>query len=453
MYYSMDDTNRSDEFCKWLDTFRGRDLTQLEVLGLRIGIENHYRNIYHGWCQTTKTKTTVENESIRNAVMDLFEPRPVLPPFSDSEKRERERPVKGIAMAPQKQKRVVIVEHRVETVADIIAMIEAYPLAEGIEYGNIDMAPLHRIRDELIELEEMIGLESLKRSIVDQLLYFIQDFNDEKDKGDMGLGGLGLDISATDGGGDYKHVVLFGPPGTGKTEVARLIGRMYSKLGILKNGVFKKVVRSDLIAGYVGQTAIKTRAVINECLGGVLFIDEAYSLATDDQFSSECIDTLCEALSDHKDNLMVIVAGYEEPMKRVFFKANPGLESRFIWRFKMPGYNAKELKSIFEKKVSHAGWEISSGVPSSSLSSSSSSLQKWFDDKMKHFAHFGRDIEMLFIYTKVSHSRRIYASSSSSLEKKKITIDDLDEGFRLFRENSFHEESVSSRTSISMMYI
>jgi hypothetical protein len=195
-----------------------------------------------------------------------------------------------------------------------------------------------------------------------------------------------------------------------------------------------------LIAGYVGQTAIKTRAVINECLGGVLFIDEAYSLATDDQFSSECIDTLCEALSDHKDDLMVIVAGYEEPMKRVFFKANPGLESRFIWRFKMPGYNAKELRGIFEKKVSHAGWDISS-----------TPLQQWFDDKMKHFAHFGRDMEMLFIYTKVSHSRRIYASSSSS--KRKITIADLDEGFRLFLENSFHEESVSSRTSISMMYI
>jgi len=201
-----------------------------------------------------------------------------------------------------------------------------------------------------------------------------------------------------------------------------------------------------LIAGYVGQTAIKTRAVINECLGGVLFIDEAYSVAADDQFSSECIDTLCEALSDHKDDLMVIVAGYEEPMKRIFFKANPGLESRFIWRFKMPGYSAKELCDIFEKKVVKSGWNWDLRLMSPSP------LQKWFDDKIKHFVHFGRDIEMLFIYTKVSHSRRIYGCASSADHKKRsITMADLDEGFRLFRENSFHEESATSRTS--MMYI
>jgi Cdc6-like AAA superfamily ATPase len=440
----MDELDRP--FCQWLETFRGRNLTRVELLGLRLGIENHYRSVYHDWykpepninlglnfkssndfykkCmgQVSQVEVAPEVAFVRS---EFFEPQPI----------QEKKVTVPIPTTPQK--RVVVVEHRVECIADILSMIEAYPLIEGVEYSNIDVAPLHQIRDELREIEDMIGLDTLKRSIVDQLLYFIQDLNGERNVGGVGVGVAG-GVGAT---GDYKHIVLFGPPGTGKTEVARLIGRMYSKLGVLKNGVFKKVVRGDLIAGYVGQTAIKTRAVINECLGGVLFIDEAYSLATDDQFSSECIDTLCEALSDHKDDLMVIVAGYEEPMKRVFFKANPGLESRFIWRFKMPGYNAKELRGIFEKKVSHAGWDISS-----------TPLQQWFDDKMKHFAHFGRDMEMLFIYTKVSHSRRIYASSSSS-SKRKITIADLDEGFRLFLENSFHEESVSSRTSISMMYI
>ena len=446
----MDEPDQDKVFCQWLETFRGRDLMNVELLGLRLGIEKHYRSVY-GLLQAPKPELNLNIKSTEDFYIkcidsvsaplvervpapvveraplvepmkpyDLFDPRPVI-----YEKKTIIEPVPP-------QKRVVIVEHSIENIADILAMIESYPMTEDVEYGIIDMAPLHRIRDELRELEEMIGLDSLKRSIVDQLLYFIQNLNDDNDESKKSVvGGVGV--------GDYKHIVLFGPPGTGKTEVARLIGRMYSKLGVLKKGIFKKVVRGDLIAGYVGQTAIKTRNVINECLGGVLFIDEAYSIATDDQFSSECIDTLCEALSDHKDDLMVIVAGYEDPMKRVFFKANPGLESRFIWRFKMPGYSAKELKGIFEKKVLTAGWTL---VPSSS------SLQKWFDDKMKHFAHFGRDIEMLFIYTKVSHSRRIYGSAAP---KRNITMADLDKGLQLFLDNSFHEETSSSR--ISMMYI
>jgi SpoVK/Ycf46/Vps4 family AAA+-type ATPase len=116
---------------------------------------------------------------------------------------------------------------------------------------------------------------------------------------------------------DYMHTVIYGPPGTGKTEVAKIIGKIYSNMGILGKNIFKKVTRSDLVAGFLGQTAIKTKDVIKESLGGVLFIDEAYSLGNNekkDSFSKECIDTLCEALSDHKDNLMVIIAGYENEL-------------------------------------------------------------------------------------------------------------------------------------------
>ena len=116
----------------------------------------------------------------------------------------------------------------------------------------------------------------------------------------------------------------------------KIIGKIFSKLGILSKKYFKKVTRADLIAGYLGQTAIKTRDVINEAKGGVLFIDEAYALGNPekrDSFAKECIDTLCEGLSDNKDNLMVIIAGYEKELKDCFFSYNQGLDSRFNWRF------------------------------------------------------------------------------------------------------------------------
>ena len=117
------------------------------------------------------------------------------------------------------------------------------------------------------------------------------------------------------------HTVIYGPPGTGKTEIAKIIGAIFAKLGVLNKKQFKKVTRADLIAGYLGQTALKTRDVIKEALGGVLFIDEAYALGNPekkDSFAKECIDTL-RTISEHKDQLMVIIAGYEEELKKAFF--------------------------------------------------------------------------------------------------------------------------------------
>jgi SpoVK/Ycf46/Vps4 family AAA+-type ATPase len=190
----------------------------------------------------------------------------------------------------------------------------------------------------------MIGMKELKNNIVDQILYFVQELHKNKDST-----------------GDFLHTVIYGPPGTGKTEIAKIMGQIYSKIGILSNGTFKKVTRSDLVAGYLGQTALKTREVIKESLGGVLFIDEAYSLGNPekkDSFSKECIDTLCEALSDNKENLMVIIAGYEKELKDCFFSFNQGLDSRFTWRFKMDDYTHEDLYNIFLKKVSDIDWKI-----------------------------------------------------------------------------------------------
>jgi SpoVK/Ycf46/Vps4 family AAA+-type ATPase len=223
------------------------------------------------------------------------------------------------------------------------------------------------------------------------------------------------------------HTVIYGPPGTGKTEIAKIIGKMYSKLGILKNNVFKKVTRSDLIGGYLGQTAIKTKKVIEECIGGVLFIDEAYSLANgerEDSYSKECLDTICEALSDYKNELMVIIAGYENELNETFFRVNKGLQSRFIWRFTMDEYNPLELMKIFKKKVSEQDWQFED---------ENEIKEKWFNDKKENFKSYGRDMELLLTYIKISHGRRIYGKDNKL--KRRIKLDDMDKGYDVFLKN------------------
>jgi SpoVK/Ycf46/Vps4 family AAA+-type ATPase len=304
------------------------------------------------------------------------------------------------------------IEANIETIDDIIKLIEENPYDDNYEY-NIDLKVLHNIYYELKQIHSMVGLHTLKRAIVDQLLYFIQRLH------------IGNE-------GDFKHTVLYGPPGTGKTEIAKLLGLLYSKIGVLKNNSFQKVTRSDLIAGYLGQTAIKTQKVIEKSLGGVLFIDEAYSLADysqNDSFSKECIDTICEALSHHKEHLMVIIAGYEEELYETFFKVNKGLESRFIWRFKMDPYCAKELKEILIKKMNENNWTLENDISN-----------QWFEKKIKLFTNYGRDMESLFTYTKICHGRRIYGKPDTC--RKQISIEDLDKGYELFIKNKKIKESV-----------
>lgn len=304
-----------------------------------------------------------------------------------------------------KSKRKIRIQAEIESLDDLIQMIDDNPITSNVEY-EIDMEPLYKIKPDLIKLNRMVGMKSLKNNVVDQILYFSQKFMNDSD-------------------GDFMHTVIYGPPGTGKTEIAKIIGKIYSRLGVLHKNKFKKATRSDMIAGYLGQTAIKTRDLIKECLGGVLFIDEAYALGNAegrDSFSKEAIDTLCEALSDHKDNLMVIIAGYEQELKHCFFNYNKGLESRFTWRFKTDDYNANELRQIFEKKVVDAGWKLKE-----------SAGDDWFEENLDYFKYYGRDMETLFCKTKIAHSRRVFCLPQE--DKQKITKADLDKGLEAYLAN------------------
>ena len=325
----------------------------------------------------------------------------------------------------------LVVEHvdiccEINCIADLLRLVQQHPVVENVEY-NINMRALHRISEPLRKLDAMIGMESLKESIVDQIIYFIQDLHLNMNEASKTGKGDKPDKKEKGGGAfnDYMHTVIYGPPGTGKTEVAQLIGSIFSRMGVLRKSKFKKVTRSDLVAGYLGQTAIKTADVIKECLGGVLFIDEAYALGNTekrDSFSKECIDTLCEALSDHKSDLMVIVAGYEKDLNECFFSANPGLNSRFTWRFKIDNYTPAQLSKIYEKKVQDCGWQLHEPVRTD-----------WFESNMCYFKCYGRDMETLLSRAKIAHGRRVFCAPDS--EKTRLTRADLEKGMTMFISN------------------
>ncbi len=201
----------------------------------------------------------------------------------------------------------------------------------------------------LAELDALIGMFPVKASV--RRLIAVHQLNAERRAAAL------PEVDAS------LHVVFTGNPGTGKTTIARIIGRLYGGIGLVSRGHLVEVSRADLVAGYVGQTALKVQAVVKRAKGGVLFIDEAYALATEGsgEFGAEAVAMLVKLMEDHRDDLAVIVAGYPEEMRQ-FINSNPGLRSRFTHYIEFPDFSADELVLVFESFASTAKVRLGPGV-------------------------------------------------------------------------------------------
>jgi SpoVK/Ycf46/Vps4 family AAA+-type ATPase len=311
----------------------------------------------------------------------------------------------------------------IKTLDDLIELANKYN--SNNEY-LFNLEKLHNLLPSLIRLKNIIGMESVKNSLVGQIIFFLNEFDTNT---------------------DMMHTVIQGPPGVGKTLLGKIIGELYYYMGIIKpkpkiivkkrsitldclddeleeymnsvrggnrkrsnsdgDGkepfVFKIVKRSDMVAGYLGQTALKTQKLLDEVEGGVLFIDEAYSLGSEDgrdSFSKEVIDTLNQNLTEKKDSLLCIIAGYKDALDKCFFAYNEGLKRRFPFVYTIENYKPDEMSKILNKMIFNLGqnWK---------LDIETKLLNKFFEDNLSLFPNSAGDIETLVFCIKLEHRKNI----------------------------------------------
>lgn len=260
------------------------------------------------------------------------------------------------------------------------------------------------------QLDKMVGLNEVKDEIFKIIIYYIQNPHTD----------------------EYLHTVILGPPGVGKTQIAKIYSNIFVRLGILKTDKFVEIKKDDLVAKYLGQTSHRTKELLESAMGGVIFLDEAYSLGSEekrDSFAKEAIDMINQYLSERKKDFMFVVAGYEDDLEKCFFSFNRGLKRRFSHWIEIHKYTKEELVKIFESKIKDSGYELDKKLDNKELN-------KFFEINYSKFENYAGDIEKFINYIKYEQSFRTF---KQNIENKIICTEDLTESLGRFKENKKYQ--------------
>lgn len=296
----------------------------------------------------------------------------------------------------------VIPVENIKTLDDLIKLGESYDPKAKYSIAGVDK--IAAAVPALKKLTSLHGMDEVKQMALRQIKYMVQGLASNE---------------------DFMHMVVYGAPGAGKTTVINILGEIFAAIGFLKHGKVHAVTRADLIGKYVGHTAPKTLDAIRSAFGGVLLIDEFYSLGSgkdsDAGFDRECIDTLNQALSEHRSEFICVVAGYQEEIEKYIWPINKGLRRRFPWQYTIGNYTTGDLLKILETQLVAQGWTMSAEA--------TDTLRASLDAGSIKFVNLGGDTESLLTKCKIAYGDRIFGTSHDYV----ITGDDMVEAIKMFK--------------------